>query len=136
MILGFTGTQRGMTPAQKIAVASIIARLGVTEAHHGDCVGADEDFHEIAILYGVRVETHPPDLAIKRAFCVASFEHRPKPYRVRDVDIVEASELLIVAPKGFTEEVRSGTWMTYRIAMKKGVKMVIVWPDGREEWSV
>lgn len=44
--LGFTGTRRGMTDAQKTRVAQESAPFA--EVHHGDCVGADADRPEAA----------------------------------------------------------------------------------------
>jgi hypothetical protein len=48
--IGFTGTRHGMTPAQRHAVSQLIAELAAGAAftaHHGDCVGADAEFHDL-----------------------------------------------------------------------------------------
>ena len=45
--VGFTGTQRGMTDAQRAAVRQLIRNRAVSFAVHGGCVGADFDFHEL-----------------------------------------------------------------------------------------
>lgn len=38
MIIGFTGTQRGMTPRQ-LAAFPLVIPSSTHEAHHGDCIG-------------------------------------------------------------------------------------------------
>jgi len=50
MKVGFTGTQAGLTPKQKLELRSLLMdyRDDITEFHHGDCIGADADAHEIA----------------------------------------------------------------------------------------
>lgn len=50
MIVGFTGTREGMSPEQKRVTREIISQLITTSVHtavHGDCIGADTDFHHI-----------------------------------------------------------------------------------------
>lgn len=58
----------------------------------------------------------------------------PKPYLVRNKDIVNASEGMLAAPRG-PEELRSGTWSTIRYARKCRKKVLIMWPDGSETWE-
>ena len=43
MIVGFTGTQRGMTETQRSVVHALLACLPVVTFHHGDCIGADAE---------------------------------------------------------------------------------------------
>ena len=49
--VGFTGTQIGMSPLQKKTFTKLIKFLladnKITSFHHGDCVGADADAHNI-----------------------------------------------------------------------------------------
>ena len=47
MIIGFTGSRKGMTGEQAAVVMRLL--LSATEGHHGDCVGADEQFHEMCM---------------------------------------------------------------------------------------
>ena len=131
MIVGFTGTQTGMTDAQWIAVRALLSQLRTTEVHHGDCVGADAEFHEIARAYGLRIVIHPPSTAEKRAFCFGNEVRQPAPYLLRDADIVEETDCLIGVPASFKEVVRSGTWFTIRRARRAGKKVYIVYPDGK-----
>lgn len=117
-IAGFTGTaSRRLTNNQILGVRRAIIELGITEFHHGDCINADEHAHEIAIELGVPVVLHPPLNHSKRAFCKgAVLEMPPRPYIERNHDIVDVCHFLLVAPKTSQEELRSGTWATYRYA--------------------
>lgn len=145
--VGFTGTQRGMTIEQKAVVRLWLEtfRRNVV-AHHGDCVGADADFHALLgprrlgnIVTSVceRVVIHPPADDGRRAWC----EHRKfppiqhnvlpaKPYLVRNQDIVEAAHAMIATPGERTEQVRSGTWATIRMAKRAKCPIRVVFPDG------
>lgn len=87
------------------------------EFHHGDCVGADKEAHEIADALGLTIIIHPPEDEKKRAFCGRnkSFEHRPpKPYLTRNREIVDECQQLLACPSQLSEITRSGTWMTIR----------------------
>lgn len=127
--VGFTGTQVGMTEAQFTRVSRILASWGGW-VHHGDCIGADKQFHDIAHARGIKVAIHPPTHSGKRAFCVGDVCHVPADYLTRNRQIVDASLGLIGTPKSFEEELRSGTWATIRYARRSKKPVVIVWPDG------
>lgn len=132
MILGFTGTREGLILDQRDAVCSILDRVKPTEAHHGDCVGADEDFHEI-LRYSfadTKIVIHPPSDNAYQAFCEGDEILPAKPYLDRNRDIVDACELLIACPAERTEQQRGGTWYSIRYARKVGRKTKIIYPDG------
>ena len=120
MIVGFTGTQYGMSEEQLLQCACVLKELGPTEFHHGDCVGADEQANGIARALGIKTAGHPPFLRTKRAYCKCDIWFAPKEYLDRNHDIVDICEHLIVAPRHNKEQLRSGTWATYRYAMKRG----------------
>jgi len=131
--VGFTGTQQGMTPPQHNAVASlldVLCRDG-GHVHHGDCVGADAQFHDLARDRGFRVEVHPPKNMSKRAMCDPDILWPAYEYLERNQHIVDCVGTLIAAPKEHSEVMRSGTWATVRRARKKGISVFIVYPDGR-----
>jgi hypothetical protein len=75
MRLGVTGSSHGTTLEQDRAIWRLMSHVAATELHHGDCVGADEVFHNAAI--GTRIPLspheviiiHPPADPRKRAFC-------------------------------------------------------------------
>lgn len=131
--LGFTGTQGGMTPDQRRAVESFLKEKAPSIVHHGDCIGADADFHDAveATLPGASIEIHPPRNPSKRAFKKGHRLHPVKEYLDRNVDIVNVSDELLAIPKAFEEEQRSGTWFTVRQARKRGKGIHIIYPDGK-----
>lgn len=135
MIVGFTGTRDGMTREQHAVVAQRIHALRPTEVHHGCCVGADAELHEVARWFWP-VVGHPGPPGPNRAELVGF--HRlcaAKDYGPRNQDIVDCCDMLVAAPKESREQSSGGTWQTVRRARAAGRKIVIVWPDGsaREE---
>ena len=130
--IGFTGTQRGMTKAQQRNVIECImrAKWGQDQFAHGDCIGADEDLHNLVRLAGLPITIYPPINESKRAFCHGAFEMEPKDYLERNHDIVDASDVLWACPGGMEEELRSGTWATIRYARSQNKPVVIFYPDG------
>lgn len=135
MTSGFTGTQRGMTAAQAAVVRLLFSKLGVTELHHGDCIGADRHAHLIACEMGIRVIIHPPSNDSKRAFCKGDETRPERDYLTRNRDIVIESDVIIATPKEEKEVLRSGTWSTIRRARKRGKPTVIVSPSGKLSWG-
>jgi hypothetical protein len=133
MRVGFTGTRPPFTNAQLLSLERIILtnRGEVIEAHHGDCVGADEAFHIICRTFDIPVIIHPPLNSKQRAFCADYAAIRePKDYLDRDMDIVDETDLLIACPKTFTPTPHSGTWYTAGYARDTGKPIWFVFPDG------
>lgn len=134
MIVGFTGTQEGMSRLQKSFLEGVLARLCPEEFHHGDCVGADAEAHEIVRLNvpRCRIIIHPPDVDSKRAFCSGDEARAPRPYLARDLAIVACCDELIAAPKSIIEELRSGTWATIRYARKAQKRIHLLRPMDKD----
>lgn len=141
MRLGFTGTQRGMTRAQRVTLHKLLGLHDFAEAHHGDCIGADAEFDELLELHCVHTVIHPPLNNSKRAFCQKRWidgetrrrsviSHGPRMYLERNHDIVRATSTLWAAPGEFSEQLRSGTWATVRYARKLNKLIRYFWPDG------
>lgn len=137
--IGFTGTQRGMTFEQKVAVYRLL-RLPEYEfgkCRHGDCIGADADFHELCLQVPRQVIIHPPTDPKKRAYCLARHptyrafvsQTDAAEYMQRNLDIVKQSRILIATPGEVQEQLRSGTWATVRYA-RRCIPVTIVYPDG------
>lgn len=132
--IGFTGTQLGMTTEQIVAVDILLFDDLIAEwVHHGDCIGADADFHRLAKLSGLKTHGHPPINPNKRAWCDFDEIEEEKEYLDRNKDIVDAVDFMIACPKEFREQLRSGTWSTIRYARIQRKPGVIVWPDGKVE---
>lgn len=130
MKVGFTGTQRGMSAKQLVALTELFAKYRdkITEFHHGDCIGADRQAHDIAcaMIGEDKVYIHPPDVDTKRAFCESPHILRPQGYLARNVAIVEATDRLIAAPKKGPAAIRSGTWYTVRRARERKRPVLIL----------
>lgn len=147
MILSFTGSRDGMTRAQIERVRELVQQHRPDSIVHGDCIGADATFHELAILEGVRVVHIRPGhdrLGKTPTRAVCHLTHLTKelgvqctveptePYLVRDEKIVQEGDLLIATPNGYVERFRgSGTWSTVRLGHRHKKSIQIVYPDGR-----
>lgn len=138
-VIGFSGTRFGMSDAQKAGVFSVVESqvkfwhfMGYeVEAHHGDCVGADEEFHHIVRGLGVdRVVIHPPTVDEHRAFCEADVSAPPYPHLTRNGHIVRDSDIMVTAPPTEQEQVRGGTWSTTRLAREVRTLWRCVLPSG------
>ncbi len=134
--IGFTGTQRGMTPFQKNTVRELLRAwsheyVPAFKFHHGDCIGADEQAVVIARENGLRIVCHPPIDERKRAFAPFDEMLPPEEFMTRNQAIVDVSDRLIVCPRQYEEINRSGTWSTYRrMKRKPGYVIYLVLPDG------
>lgn len=140
MILGFTGTRDGMSGAQLRAVTKLVNELKPDLVVHGDCRGADTDFHRICINArgGFTVSDRPPRIKIwpsnsyTRAYNDGADVVMPaKPPLERDMDIARECDKLIATPKEFEEVWRSGTWTTRRYAIRLGKIVYTILPDGK-----
>lgn len=122
MRIGFTGTQNGMSDQQVAQLRLLFESfsLRISEFHHGDCIGADEEAHGLALpTLGIqKIWVHPPTCDKKRAFCQSPNILEPAEYIARNHHIVDATDILIAAPQHIVETVRSGTWATVRYARK------------------
>jgi hypothetical protein len=130
MKIGFTGTQKGMTEYQKGFVRETLRKKKPSEIHHGDCIGADTDFHNICreVNPDIRIVIHPPEIDSKRSFCKGDEILPVKGYLQRNHDIVDSVDYMISTPGEMEEVLRSGTWATIRYGMKKDKDGIIVTP--------
>jgi hypothetical protein len=131
MIVGFTGTQRGMTEAQWAVLWPLLCARAPGEFHEGDCIGADAQAAHAARAAGFRIIGHPPTIDAKRAFFSADVDWPPAPYLDRNKVIVNRSQEMIATPGEFDEQLRSGTWSTVRYARRIGRPVHVILPDGR-----
>ena len=131
--VGFTGTQSGMTNPQHLIVKLFIQKYSdeIEDVRHGDCIGADSDFHDISKLYDKKVIIHPPKNKTKRAFKRGDVILEPDEYLKRNHDIVDACNILLATPKENEEVIRSGTWATIRYGKKSKKMVIIIFPDGK-----
>ena len=133
--IGFSGTRLGMTIKERADLESflILARrpflntseFELCEFHHGDCVGADAEAHEIATRLGYVVVVHPSTHPL-RAHCAAKTILPIRKPLDRNHDIVDSTDMLVAAPSSKTEVLRSGTWATIRYARKHDKPVIIL----------
>ena len=132
--IGFTGSQEGMTDAQRATLTSLLSEQAAAhpkfEFHHGDCIGSDQQANYIAKTLGAVLVAHPPIDPSKRAHCVVDKSRPPLDYLDRNKEIVRATNVLYATPNKAIEQKRSGTWSTVRFGRKEGRKVVVVLPDG------
>jgi hypothetical protein len=142
VIVGVTATREGLSPPQRAFIREyleehcppeLIAENKV-EAHHGDCVGGDEQFHEICLDLGIPVVLHPPEDPRLRAYCQGAIRsEKAKPYLERNKDIVRASTVLLGAPREKFEPPAArgqGTWSTIRYARQRSKPHIVIMADG------
>lgn len=131
LVLGFTGTQHGMATEQLTRVADLLRELRPARVHHGDCIGADTQFHALVrqVLPECRIVIHPPRVEAKRAFCDGDETKAPRAYLTRNRAIVRESQVLLAAPSEREEQLRSGTWSTVRFARQQNRTVHLVLPD-------
>ena len=143
VMIGFAGSRRGLTDGQRWLVRQVFGSFDAFELHHGDCVGADAEAHAIAEELGCRhIHLHPPVEEKLRAHCEARQDpdwmmwvHDPLPYLKRNRAIVDAAELVVVCPAQSFEVLRSGTWATYRYAVRRKKPTVLITPATLRNWQ-
>ena len=142
---GFTGTRHGMTPLQRAGVAAILQQVAGTGgfvAHHGDCIGADAEFHDLCRELPqsfIIVHPGPLDDLPNQARRVGDERRLPAPHMRRNKNIVKASTVMIAAPFELTQQEHGGTWRTIDMARTAKVPLAIVSPWGvraTERWEL
>lgn len=100
-------------------------------AHHGDCIGADAQFHAIARELGWRVAVYPgPEGDGDRAGCDHDELRAPLTHMKRNKALVLESHRVMAVPADMTPQPHGGTWKTIEMARKAKKPLVIVFPDG------
>lgn len=137
VILGFTGSRFGLFEQQHKNLYNGLRVLKPVEVHHGDCVGADAQFHSLCVSMRpeMKIVIHPPKNERLRAFCKhGNVEIRPaKDYLARDRDIVEEASTLWGCPNSATRAA-SGTWSTIAIGLAARKKVMLFTPEGTMRW--
>ena len=136
--IGFTGTKNGLTFIQKQTVKWVLTYIHdkyndsfLLYFRHGECVGADEQSHLLALNIGYQIIIHPP---IKEKYksekCNEYFSKlKAKGYLERDRRIVETSQLLIACPKD-DNRIGGGTCYTINYAISTNCPVRIIQADG------
>lgn len=134
-VAGFTGTRDGMTDAQRAALGTLlIFDIKPYEFHHGSCQGADVEAAQLVRYVNAKckIVCHPGPVGDRRQedSCVDDERHPNKAFLVRNRDIVDACDVLIVCPKDMEHQTKGGTWYTHDYAVRKGKPVVVVLPNG------
>lgn len=135
--IAVTGTQRLTPSAQGFVEAVILALLQDTHVITGTCIGVDTVVAHTAFMRGLYVTAIVPAKREKvdpewRAYCTDFYEMPdgdPEPYRRRNEEVVRRGDILAgfpTFPEKHSRSIRSGTWMTVRIARQAG-KPVYLW---------
>jgi len=130
--IGFTGSKAGMTGRQAATVLKLLDVFQPKLVRHGNCVGSDEEFHQLVRMFHPNIQIHVHLATTKyQASCLGDFHYDPKPPLDRNNDIVDPSDVVIATPAQMTEVLRSGTWAAIRRARGKFIQVYIIGPDGR-----
>lgn len=129
MNIGFTGTQRGLTEFQKQTLTDIVNSLPLVKCtfNFGMCWGADTEAYHIIkeSVRDIKIIGYPGTVTQSTSMKVDVLNPVEK-FLIRNRKIVDNSQLLIVCPKNDKEELRSGTWATYRYARKTNTDCIII----------
>lgn len=119
-----------MTAAQRLAVRSLLVALMPDKVLHGGCVGADDDFDEIASEFQLPIGVYPSTVYSKWGKRRSPTVQSPQSPLVRNKLMAYSCNVLIATPKEYNEVIRSGTWATVRYARKYHKRIYLVFPDG------
>jgi hypothetical protein len=134
MIVGFTGTRRGMSEQQKIGTKAILLAIGcfqpIAYGLHGDCLGADADFDAICKELNIPTKIRPCTYTHMRANCDAPEVAEALPPMQRNRLIVADSDVMIANPPSESKLKHGGTWATVGFSRRDSKKLFIVTPVG------
>lgn len=130
----FTGTQIGMTDFQKNQVIEFLKNWEYNEFIHGNCIGADADFHELVRKY--IKNSNIITLSVykgKCANCKSDFNLIRNDYLARNREMVKSADYIIGCPKTNYPTKRGGTFYTLRYAQKENLNGLIFWATEKEQ---
>ena len=120
-----------MTWQQRAEVYSILRERPETrDVHHGGCIGADSEFDQIAMNFGLMRWVHPGPDPDMQSWSPGAVELPRAPYLERNRVIVGLARLMIAAPKETEEMFHGGTWYTAHHAIEMKVPLILIWPNG------
>ena len=132
--IGITGTRYGMNEYQRGILKLFLIKESLynkeVELHHGDCIGVDVEAAALAKELGIRTVCHPPIDGSHRAHHASDVTLKAHTYFLRNRNIVDLTNNLIVIPFQNAPQSRGGTWYTYDYARKNNKVNMIVYPDG------
>lgn len=135
MKVGATGTRNDLNLYQLDCIANYLQSIYVPniELHHGDCAGADNTIAEIAKSLNYKIVCHPPNIDTLRAFAPYDEIRKPLSYFARNRNIVDETDILMVAPYQNAWQPKGGTWYTHDYALSKSKPIKIFFPSLKQE---
>lgn len=150
MIVGFSGTQKGMTQEQRQTLYILLDQYPMTAFHHGCCIGADDIAHDmVRTAFGqcFPIICHPSTNTNKiaptffryvddQAIFATDFVNsntkfwKPEHPLARNKTLARECDILFATPYQPNEIVRSGTWATIRYFRKANKLTKVIKPDG------
>jgi len=138
--VAFTGTRSEMTALQRQVISDYLRSVfqpfpaffvAAFEAMHGDCLGADAEFHQlIRNEYPYNQITTYFVPGPMRAGCAADTEIECKGHISRNKLMVKRADILIGAPPTEDPQPRGGTWATIREGTRRDRSGCYVTPAG------
>lgn len=143
-VVAFTGTLKGMTPVQMVALRSaledVVAECPGAVLRHGAAIGADAEAHILAVALGMKPQLYPGHIASKSAVRrLASTADRVFPAAntlERNSTMVDGADLAFACPGSEVPDryasgsAKGGTWSTVDKALKGGVRTAVITPLG------
>lgn len=130
IVLGFTGARWGLTPQQNEKLINKLNEFKNTYSQikvlHGDCVGADSQFHKICKQNKFSITIYPPKIKTMRGYNDGYIIKEEQEFITRNHNIVDDCDILLACPKDKNEVLRSGTWATIRYAKKKNKEIILI----------
>lgn len=141
MIVGFSGTRQGPTPAQHMSMDRFLIAMFVNHGAkvlvHGGAAGCDTFAHHAVTAnaaYAPEVWIFPALEGQRSSVVILPVGNciigEPVPALMRNKIIAGLADGLLAVPASDTEQDRSGTWATVRAARKRGCPVYIVRRDG------
>lgn len=134
MVVGFTGTRKGLRSPQNVTMRRFIRDIGMTRFVHGGAPGSDTLAHYATRAYyrDICIEIHPcPQPGSTVWLPMGNCEIYPElPPLERNRIIVGRIHGLLAAP-ATDVEAASGTWATVRYAREIGCPVYIIRQDGK-----
>ena len=129
--IGFSGTREGLSPAQAPTLWCLLRDLAGADMwlHHGCCIGADSEAHEMARAYGFWIQGHPGAAGLCRAHLACDRILKPAGNLERNRSIVYFTSRLIACPLKWPER-QSGTSYTIHYALRLRRPVTIIARDG------
>lgn len=135
MNIGVSGTRKGITDAQRGRLYDLFSAPALKDGKltHGGAKGVDEDAAWMwdRIHGPLSADVCPSDLRPDGNYPEPLYKADPKPPLSRNKDIVDNVDIMVILPQQDHEVLRSGTWMTYRWAIRQHVFTIVILPDGK-----